>query len=77
MAKRNDKVLLQLAKRVRELRKARGLTQIAVLEDTGINIGNMETRPINLTITSIVTLCDYFEVSLEEFFRGIGNQYTI
>jgi transcriptional regulator with XRE-family HTH domain len=75
--RRDEKVLRQVADRIREIRKELKITQTTVFEDTSINIGNIESSPLNLTITSIVILCDYFEVSLEEFFRGIGNQYTI
>ncbi len=72
-----DKVLRQIADRIREIRKELKITQTTIIEDTGINLGNLEATPKNLTITTIVILCDYFEVSLEEFFRGIGNQYHI
>ncbi len=75
--RRDEKVLRQVADRIREIRKELKITQTTVIEDTGINVGNIESSPLNLTITSIVILCDYFEVSLEDFFRGIGNQYPI
>ena len=75
--RRDDKVLRQIADRIREIRKELKITQTTIIEDTGINIGNLEATPKNLAITTIVILCDYFEVSLEEFFRGIGNQYHI
>ncbi len=77
MARRDDRVLRQIADRIREIRKELKITQTTVIEDTGVNIGNIEAVPKNLSITSIVILCDYFEVSLEDFFRGIGNQYPI
>ncbi len=69
--RRDDKVLQQIADRIRKLRKIRDLSQAAVFEDTGVNVGNIETKPFNMTITTIVVLCDYFEVTLEEFFKGI------
>ena len=75
--RRDDKVLRQIADRIREIRKELNITQTVVIEDTGVNIGNIEAEAKNLTITTLIILCDYFEVSLEEFFRGIGNQYHI
>ena len=77
MARRDDKVLLQIAERIREIRKELKITQNVVEEETGLSIGRIEAGSMNLTITTIVILCDYFEVSLEDFFRGIGNQYPI
>ncbi len=69
--RRNDKLLGQVAERIRDLRKERALTQTAVYEDTGLSIGRIEAGSMNLTLTTISILCDYFEITLEEFFRGI------
>ncbi len=69
--RRDDKVLRWVAGRIRELRKERGLTQTAVYEDTGISMGRVEAGSMNLTLTTIAILCDYFEISFEEFFRGM------
>ncbi len=77
MARRDDRVLRQIAERIREIRKELKITQNVVEEETGLSIGRIEAGSMNLTITTIVILCDYFEVSLEDFFRGIGNQYPI
>ena len=77
MARRDEKVLRQIAERIREIRKELKITQDVVEQDTGLSIGRIEAGSMNLTVTTIVILCDYFEVSLEEFFRGIGNQYHI
>ncbi len=65
-------LLQSVAVRVRELRKARGLTQTAVIEDTGISMGRIESCNVNLTLTSVAILCKYFEISLSEFFDGIN-----
>ncbi len=75
--RRDDKVLRQVAERVRDIRKELKITQNVAKEDTGLSIGRIEAGSTNLSLTTIVILCDYFEVSLEEFFHGIGNQYHI
>ena len=62
----------QVADRIRELRKAHGLTQEALYEDTGLHIKNIESKGINMTISSIAILCEYFDISFEEFFKGIA-----
>ncbi len=75
--RRDDKVLRQVAERIRDIRKELKITQDVVEDDTSLSIGRIEAGSMNLSLTTIVILCDYFEVSLEEFFHGIGNQYPI
>ncbi len=67
-------MLEQVAERIRELRKVRKLTQAAVFEDTGVDVGRIEVGRTNVTITTLTILCDYFEISLAEFFNGIGDK---
>ncbi len=69
--RRDDKLLEQIADRFRALRKERLLTQDAVYEDTGVDIGRIEKSRINPSISTINSLCEYYEISLEEFFRDI------
>ena len=64
-------MLQWVALRIRELRKERGLTQTAVIEDTGISLGRIESGRMNLSLTTIAILCEYFEITFEEFFRGL------
>ncbi len=72
MQKSDHKVLRQIAERFRELRKEeKGLTLDTVYTDTGINIKRIEVGSVNLSIATIVKLCEYYEISLEEFFKGI------
>ncbi len=68
-----DNLFRQVAGRIRELRKARGLTQESVYVDTGLNIGRIEVGAKGITLTTIAILCEYFEISLGEFFNGLDN----
>jgi transcriptional regulator with XRE-family HTH domain len=61
----------KIALRLKELRKSRGVTQLAVYEDLGIHIGRIETGRNDLSISTIKKICDYFEIELSEFFKGI------
>ncbi len=73
MAQRhNDRIIDLIAGKFRALRKERKLTQEAVREDTGVNVKNIERGGMNLTITTITILCEYYEISLADFFRDIG-----
>ncbi len=69
--RRDEKLIREVVARIRELRKARGLTQDAVYMDTGVQVKVYETRAYNPTITTIAILCSYFEITLEDFFKGI------
>lgn len=56
------------------LRKERGLLQVAVVKDTGLNIGRIEAAMVNISISSIDKLCRYYGVTLEEFFNRIYSE---
>lgn len=67
---RRDTELLQaIAARLRELRKARGLSQIDVYIDTDIHVGRLERGRTNLSVSTLSALCTYYGVSLREFFE--------
>jgi len=66
-----DILLMKIAARVKQLRKEKGLTQRDVIYTTDINIIQIEKAEINVTIYTIERLCDYFEISLSEFFSGL------
>jgi transcriptional regulator with XRE-family HTH domain len=71
MQKSDHTVLRKIAVRFRELRKERGLTLDAVSFDTGINIARIETGARNLAVATVAKLCDYYCVTLEDFFKGL------
>jgi transcriptional regulator with XRE-family HTH domain len=61
----------QIAVRLKELRAERNLTQANVFEDTGLNIGRIEQGKSDLNVSNLHRLCQYFELTLEEFVRGM------
>lgn len=67
----HEKAMIAVAKRLKELREAKGVSQISVYIDTDYNLGSLELGKTNMSISTIATLCDYYGVTLEEFFRGI------
>ena len=66
-----DILLKKIAVRVKQLRKEKGLTQRDVIYTTDINIIRIEKAEINVTIYTIERLCDYFEITLADFFIGL------
>lgn len=69
--RRNDILVTRIAERLKELRKERNLTQENVRFDMELNIGRIEAGLHSITLTTLGDLCDYYGVTLEEFFRGI------
>ncbi|HRN41892.1 MAG TPA: helix-turn-helix transcriptional regulator [Vicingus sp.] len=63
-----DELLIKLANRVKELRIAKNLTQEDAYNDTGIHFGRIERGKRDVSFSSLKKICDYFELSLEEFF---------
>lgn len=71
--RRNDFLVEQVLIRLKDIRKARGLTQENVRFDTDLNIGRIESGRHSISLTTLADLCDHYEVTLEEFF---GNGVT-
>ena len=68
---RNDVLIEEIARRLKDLRIGRGLSQEMVYFNTGIHIGKIETEKYNITVSTLSKLCDYYQITLEEFFKGI------
>ncbi|MCU0339320.1 MAG: helix-turn-helix domain-containing protein [Spirosomaceae bacterium] len=72
MGQIRNKILLQkVALRVKSLREKHGVTQEVFYFDTNIHIGRVETAQVNITISTLDVICQYFNVSLEEFFSEL------
>lgn len=69
--KRLNDALLLIGSKFRILRRKTGFTQKKVTQDTGLNIGNIEAARTNINITTIERLCDYYGVTINEFFEDI------
>lgn len=69
--RRDDAMLQAIAAKLKELRAKTGMTQLAVAKKTGQNIGRMEAAQSNMTISSLEKTCQFYEISLEDFFDGI------
>lgn len=68
----NEVALRKIAVGARELRLATGKGQKEVIRETGINVGNIEAALFNSTIKTVARLCQYYGVTLEEFFLKVG-----
>jgi len=64
----NQELLSSISNRIKILRKEKGVSQEAFTTDTGINISRIESCKSNFSVTTLLNICNYFEISLEEFF---------
>ena len=71
---RNDKLILEIAALIKRLREEKGISQEYFYNQTDIHVGRIETGKSNLTLSSLSRICDFFEISLLEFFRQLDYQ---
>lgn len=72
MAQIRDQILLhKIALRLKALRERKGVSQDDIFEDTKIHIARIETAKINVSVSTLNKLCEYFEITLSEFFKKI------
>jgi len=53
---------------IKEIRKTKNITLEAFYFDTGIHLARIEQGKQNITIATLSRICDYFEMSLSDFF---------
>ena len=53
-------LLLAIAKRVKQLREEKDISQEVFYIDTDIHIARIETGKLNITISTLKSICDYF-----------------
>lgn len=68
----NTPLLDAIARRLKELRRAKGVSQETAYEDTGLHIGRIEADRNNITVSTLSRLCDYYDITLTEFFEGLA-----
>lgn len=72
-AQLKDQALLRLTvDGLKVLRKQRNLTQEDFYNDTGIHISRVETGRVNITLSTLKTILDYYQVPLSVFFQQIN-----
>lgn len=64
----DTELLNRVAVRIKEIRLAKGITQEVFYNDTGINIGRIERSKRNFSISTMKKICEYLDITLEEFF---------
>jgi DNA-binding XRE family transcriptional regulator len=67
-----DPVLLRkIAMQLKQLRRERDITQDIFFYDTNIHIARIETGKVNPSVSTLKAICNYFEISLVDFFDQV------
>lgn len=67
----NRDLLDRIVKRIKQLREEKNISQEVFYIDTDIHIARIETGRTNITVSTLKDICDYFEISLTQFFSEI------
>lgn len=70
----DEELLWEIGARIKKLRTDKGITQEMFLHETDIHIGRIERAGRNFSVSTLSRICNYLEISLEEFFKGIKQK---
>jgi len=69
--RKNTILVSKIAGRIKQLREEKGVTQDSFFIDTDIHIARIESGRSNITVSTLSAICDYFGITLNEFFKDI------
>jgi transcriptional regulator with XRE-family HTH domain len=75
--KRNNELIIAIGKKLQAMRKENNVSQIDVYIETNINVKRIEAGTQNISVSTLSTLCDYYSVELDDFFRHIKSEFTL
>jgi len=70
---KDDILLRKMAMEIKRLRSGKQMTQDAFYYDTNVHIARIETGKVNPSISTIKVICDYFGISMVEFFQNVDK----
>ncbi len=53
---------------IKEIRKEKNITLEVFYFDTGIHLARIEQGKQNITVATLLKICDYFRIKLSDFF---------
>lgn len=68
---KNTSFLKYIAKKTKQLREAKGISQNDFFNDTGIHLGRVESADRDISVSTLKAICDYFGISVSDFFREL------
>ena len=70
---KDQQLLEKIAQRIRELRIENKCTQVEFYANTRIHIARIEAGKTNISISTLHLICQYFNVSLRDFFAKVDQ----
>ena len=72
MPQLQDKVLIRkISSKIKEIRTSKGVTQEEFYNDTGIHLARIESGKANVSISTLSSICKYFNIALDDFFKEL------
>ncbi|MDR0754265.1 MAG: helix-turn-helix domain-containing protein [Prevotellaceae bacterium] len=69
----NIELITLIAKRIKQLRKEKNISQDNFFIDTDIHIARIESGKTNITVSTLDDICKYLSISMSEFFADIDK----
>jgi transcriptional regulator with XRE-family HTH domain len=69
--RKNTILVSKIANRIKQLREEKGISQDSFFIDTDIHIARIESGRSNMTVSTLSAICDYFGITLSDFFKDI------
>lgn len=73
---RNERLIEAVSKYLRQLREERGLSQEKVTFQKNIYLTRIENGYRDITLNTLMRLCDVYRITLHEFFKGLDYDQT-
>ena len=70
---KNSVLISQITLCIKELRKNKKVSLEVFYFDTGIHLARIEQGKQDISVSTISKICDYFEISLSDFFAKVEN----
>ena len=67
----NKELLSKIAIRIKKLREEQNITQLRFYNETDIHIARIELGKLNITVSTLKEICDFFGITLSEFLKDI------
>ena len=67
----NKPLIEKIIFKIKKLRDQKGVTLQEFYNDTGIHLARIESEKRDIPISTLARVCEYFEITLSEFMKGM------
>jgi transcriptional regulator with XRE-family HTH domain len=71
----NSELTQRIVTCIKQLRKEGSITLEVFYFDTGIHLARIEQGKQNISVATLAKICEYFEISLSDFFVMVEKIY--